>query len=80
MSRRLLTDLRLFVGVDGEVIPDGVVLIDGGVIAFAGPASDAPSVDGDVARSECGPRRARIHLCPVCRSRRCSSLKKSCRL
>ena len=56
MSRRLLTDLRLFVGVDGEVIPDGAVLIDGGVIAYAGPAADAPSVDGDVARSELGGR------------------------
>ncbi len=52
MSRRLLTDLRLFTGVDGEVIPDGVVLIDGGVIAWAGPAADAPTVDADVPRSQ----------------------------
>lgn len=56
MSRRLLTDLRLFLGVDGEVIPDGAVLIDGGVIAYAGPAADAPSVDGDTPRTELGGR------------------------
>lgn len=52
MSRRLLTDLRLFSGVDGEVLPDGAVLVDGGVIAYAGPASDLPTLDGDVPRTE----------------------------
>ena len=56
MSRRLLTDLRLFSGVDGEVLPDGAVLVDGGVIAYAGPASDVPTVDGDVPRTELGGR------------------------
>ena len=56
MSRRLLTDLRLFSGVDGEVLPDGAVLVDGGVIAYAGPAADLPTVDGDVQRTELGGR------------------------
>ena len=56
MSRRLLTDLRLFTGVDGEVIPDGAVLIDGDVIAWAGPAVDTPAVDADVPTTELGGR------------------------
>lgn len=56
MSRRLLTDLRLFDGVHGEVLPDGAVLIDGDVIAYAGPASDLPTVDADVARTQLGGR------------------------
>ncbi|MEM7286876.1 MAG: amidohydrolase family protein [Actinomycetota bacterium] len=56
MSRRLLTDLRLFVGVDEEVVPDGAVLIDGSAIAYAGPASDVPTLDGDLTHTELGGR------------------------
>ncbi|MCY3640294.1 MAG: amidohydrolase family protein [Gammaproteobacteria bacterium] len=39
----LMTNARLFTGVDEDVIEQGALLIDGGVIQYAGPAADAPT-------------------------------------
>ena len=39
----LMTNARLFTGVDEDVIEQGALLIDGGVIQYAGPAADAPA-------------------------------------
>ena len=52
MTDLVLTNLRLFTGVDEEVLDDGAVVIEGEHIVFAGPAVDAPSVDGDVPRHD----------------------------
>ncbi|BAN03908.1 metal-dependent hydrolase family protein [Ilumatobacter coccineus] len=53
MSGTLITNARLFVGVDETVIADGAVLIEGDRIVWSGPTADAPDdpdVDGDVER------------------------------
>ena len=39
----LMTNARLFTGVDEDVIEQGALLIDDGVIQYAGPAADAPT-------------------------------------
>ena len=52
MVQRLLTNARVFVGVDEAVIDDGAVLLDGAVVVYAGPMSDVPRVDGDVERED----------------------------
>jgi imidazolonepropionase-like amidohydrolase len=43
MSQFLITNARLFTGVDGSVIDDAGVLVDGGRIEWSGPSSSAPS-------------------------------------
>ncbi len=50
----VLTDARLFTGVDGEVIESGVVCYEGDVIRFAGPAGDFPGVGDDAIRVNLG--------------------------
>ena len=52
----LLTNARLFTGVDGEVIPDGVVWVSGRHIEAAGPAEIATTVPADVPRVDLGGR------------------------
>ena len=54
MTERILHDLRLFSGVDGDVIDDAVVVIDGDVVRYAGPEADAPRRDGNVPRHDLG--------------------------
>ena len=44
---RLLTNARLFTAVDESVIPQGAVLIEGDVIAYAGPAAGLPETPRD---------------------------------
>ena len=39
----LMTNARLFTAVDEDVIERGALLIDGGVIQYAGPAAEAPT-------------------------------------
>jgi imidazolonepropionase-like amidohydrolase len=47
MTTRVLKHLRLFTGVDGSVIDDGAVVVEGQRIRFAGRAADLPVTDGD---------------------------------
>ena len=54
MTERILRNLRLFTGVDGDVIHDGEVVIDGDMLRYAGPAADAPRRDGDVLHHDLG--------------------------
>lgn len=54
MTQRVLENLRLFTGVDGEVVENGLVAIDGEQIRFAGAACDAPGFAGDVPRHDLG--------------------------
>ncbi len=56
MSRLLLTNARLFTGVDETVIDDGSVLIDGEFIVWAGPTAVAPVLERDVERRDVGGR------------------------
>lgn len=44
-TKTLITNCRLFTGVDESVVDDGVVVIEGEHIAFAGAASQAPDSD-----------------------------------
>ncbi len=46
----LITNLRLFRGVDEEVIADGAVWIEGNLIRFAGPARDLPDLPDTIRR------------------------------
>ncbi len=41
----LITNARLFTAVDERVVEDGALLIDGGVIKYAGPAAGLPERD-----------------------------------
>jgi imidazolonepropionase-like amidohydrolase len=41
----VLEHVRLFTGVDGEVLDDGAVWVDGRIVRYAGPAVDAPATD-----------------------------------
>ena len=51
MSKQtLFTNARLFTGVDGEVLEDGSVWVEGTHIRFAGPTSDLRGVNEDVNR------------------------------
>jgi imidazolonepropionase-like amidohydrolase len=52
----VLHDVRLFSGVNDEVIPDATVWVDGNVIRYAGPADAAPPIEADVPRVD-GRRR-----------------------
>lgn len=54
MNQQHLHGLRLFTGVDGEVLDDAVVVVDGRHIRFAGPAADAPAPDPDATRHDLG--------------------------
>lgn len=56
MSKLLLTNARLFTGVDETVIDDGSVLIDGEFIVWAGPTAVAPVLERDVERRDVGGR------------------------
>ncbi len=42
MTKMFITNARLFTAVDGSVLDDGSVLIEGDRIAWAGPTRDAP--------------------------------------
>ncbi len=55
-KQRVFTNARLFTGVDGEVLEDGSVWIDGGDIRFAGPTSDLRGVNENVDRIDLGGR------------------------
>jgi len=50
----LLTNLRLFAGVDEEVIDQGAVWVEGNTIRFAGPAMDLPEIPDEVRRLDAG--------------------------
>jgi len=49
-TQRVFTHARLFTGVDGEVLEDGSVWVDGSDIRFAGPSSDLRGLNDDVQR------------------------------
>ena len=55
-EQRVFTNARLFTGVDGEVLDDGSVWVDGAAIRFAGPTSDLRGVNEDVTRIDLGGR------------------------
>jgi len=49
MTKQLITNARLFIGVDDTVIDDGSVLVDGDRITWAGSTGELPAVvSGDV--------------------------------
>lgn len=50
MSQRVLDQLRLFTGVDGEILEDAAIVLDGDTIRYAGPSSDLPGIDGNTPR------------------------------
>lgn len=50
MSRTLITNARLFIGVDEAVVDAGAVLVDADRIVWSGRAGDAPAVDADTER------------------------------
>ena len=50
----LLTNARLFAGVDEEVTEDAAIWVEGREIRFAGRAAEIPSVPGDVPRIDVG--------------------------
>lgn len=52
----LMTNARLFTAVDEDVIEQGALLIDGGVIQYAGPAADAPAVENGMEVRDVGGR------------------------
>jgi imidazolonepropionase-like amidohydrolase len=52
----VLENARLFTGVDGEVQEAAVVVVDGPLVRYAGPARDLPSVPGDAPRHDLGGR------------------------
>ena len=52
----LMTNARLFTGVDEDVIEQGALLIDGGVIQYAGPAADAPAAENGTEVRDVGGR------------------------
>jgi imidazolonepropionase-like amidohydrolase len=52
----LLTNARLFTGVDGEVIPDGVVWVSGKYVRAAGTAELERTVPAEVPRYDLGGR------------------------
>ncbi len=52
----LMTNARLFTAVDEDVIEQGALLIDGGVIHYAGPAADAPAVENGMEVRDVGGR------------------------
>ena len=57
MSKQtLFTNARLFTGVDGEVLDDGSVWVEGADIRFAGPTGDLRGVNEDVNRIDLGGR------------------------
>ena len=56
MTSSFLHNARVFTGVDGEVIGDGVVWVDGATIRYAGPAQDAPEPGQEAARLDVGGR------------------------
>ncbi len=46
-DRTHLTGVRLFTALDGEVLADGTVVVEGRTITYAGPSVDAPAPGGD---------------------------------
>ena len=52
----LMTNARLFTAVDEDVIEQGALLIDGGVIQYAGPAADAPAAENGMEVRDVGGR------------------------
>ncbi|MDG2111696.1 MAG: hypothetical protein P8N02_03670, partial [Actinomycetota bacterium] len=52
----VLHNARLFTGVTEEVLSDATVWIDGRLLRYAGPSSDAPQIDSDVTRIDAGNR------------------------
>ena len=52
----LMTNARLFTGVDEDVIEQGALLIDGGIIQYAGPAADAPAAENGTEVRDVGGR------------------------
>lgn len=52
----LLTNARLFVGIDEEVLTDGSVWIDGSIVRYAGPSQDTPTVPEGTAHIDLGNR------------------------
>ena len=52
----LVTNARLFTAVDEDVIEQGALLIDGGVIQYAGPAADAPAAENGTEVRDVGGR------------------------
>ena len=50
----LLTNARLFTAMDEGVIDQGALLIDGGVIQYAGPAAEAPAPENDAEVQDMG--------------------------
>lgn len=55
-KQTVFTNARLFTGVDGEVLEDGSVWVEGTEIRFAGPTSDLRGVNEDVRRVDLGGR------------------------
>ncbi len=45
MTQQVLSGVRLFTGVDGAVIADGTVVIEGSEVAYAGPTTDMPTFE-----------------------------------
>ena len=57
MTRQtVFTNARLFTGIDGEVLEDGSLWLEGTDIRFAGPARDLRGVNDDVKRIDLGGR------------------------
>ena len=52
----LMTNARLFTAVDEDVIEQGALLIDGGIIQYAGPAADAPAAENGTEVRDVGGR------------------------
>ena len=53
-NQLLLTNARLFAGVDEEVAEDAAIWVDGRQIRYAGRAADMPSVPDEVRRIDLG--------------------------
>lgn len=58
-DRLAFTDVRLMTLVGDEglgIVEDGILLVDSGIITYAGPRSEAPDFGGTHMRKECGNR------------------------
>jgi imidazolonepropionase-like amidohydrolase len=69
MMQQVLSGVRLFDGVHGDVIDEGAVVVEGAKIAYAGPAAEMPAPNSDAAYIEAtgrfvmpGMTESHIHL------------------